>query len=53
LRPILSDSLPFSTFKSFLFSFLYTLFQILEGFRQEVKKFVKIFFNSLIYQFPN
>ncbi len=43
LRPILSDSLPFSTFKSFLFSFLFILFQNLEVFRQELKKYIKFF----------
>ena len=50
LRPILSDSLPFSTFKSFLFPFLFILFPNLEGFRQDGKKFIKIF---LIHRFSN
>jgi len=36
LRPILSDSLPFSTFAKVTYSLLFILFPILEGFRQDV-----------------
>jgi len=43
LRPILSDSLPFSTFAKATYSLLFILFPILEGFRQDCKKFIKFF----------
>jgi len=43
LRPVLSDSLPFSTFSKAAYSLLLILFPILEGFRQDWKKFIKIF----------
>ena len=43
LRPILSDSLPFSTFAKATYSLLFILFPILVGFRHKVKKFIKIF----------
>jgi len=43
LRPILSDSLPFSTFAKASYSLLFILFPILEGFRQKLKKYLNIF----------
>ena len=43
MRPIFSDSLPFSTFAKATYSLLLILFPNLEGFRQELKKFIKIF----------
>jgi len=44
LRPILSDSLPFSTFAKATYSLLFILFPILEGFRQDCKKKIVNFF---------
>jgi len=44
LRPIFSDSLPFSTFSKAAYSFLFILFPNLEGFRQDCKKYFKYFF---------
>jgi len=52
LRPILSDSLPFSTFAKAAYSLLFILFPILGGFRQEVKKFVKNFFIGRFSNLP-
>jgi len=43
LRPILSDSLPFSTFAKAAYSLLFILFPILRGFRQDCKKNCKFF----------
>jgi hypothetical protein len=43
LRPTLSGSLPFSTFAKAIYSLLFILFPNLEDFRQEVKKYIKIF----------
>jgi len=50
LRPILSDSLPFSTFAKATYSLLFILFPILGGFRQDWKKYFQYF---LIHQFSN
>jgi len=55
LRPIFSDSLPFSTFSKATYSLLSILFPNFAGFRQEWKKFIKFFpfTNYLIRQFTN
>ena len=44
LRPVLSDSLPFSTFAKATYSLLFILFPNLKGFRQDCKKNCKFFF---------
>jgi hypothetical protein len=52
LRPILSDSLPFSTFAKATYSLLFILFPNLEGFRQSFRIFIN-FYNPPINQFSN